>query len=144
MPDPKPTRWFHHTPDRLVIGLLVVEGTLLASDRLHSFPKGYAVLLAAATVALAVLFLLLWFADSLLFRRRFQFGIRSLLLFTLAIATVCSWLTNDIRWARTQRETLAEIDNAKYLVKHGKHMIPFPAATYSYLVEELGWPTLTE
>ncbi len=48
-------RWLRPTPDRLVIGLLIVEGLLWLSERFQWFPfnhhKGYTVLVTVATVA---------------------------------------------------------------------------------------------
>ena len=39
MTDPKPTRrWYHLTPDRLIIALLVGQVLLLLSDRFQWFP----------------------------------------------------------------------------------------------------------
>ena len=90
-------------------------------------------LITVAVVAATVLLMLLWFADSLIYCRRFQFSIRSLLLFTLAVAIPCSWLANEIRWAKRQREVLTEIDT-----HYGKYL--FPVGTYSYPVNKLGWP----
>ena len=89
---PHSTLWFVLTPDHFVTALLVAEGLLLLSRWFNLLPKGYAVMVALATVLAAISVLLLWFADSLLFRRHFQFFIRSLLLLTAAIAIICSWL----------------------------------------------------
>lgn len=103
-----PIGWLYLTPGRLVAGVLLFEGLLFLSDWFQWFAfnknKGWSVLIAVATVGAAVLFMLLWFADSLIYRRRFQFSIRSLLLLTLAIAIPCSWLANEIRCPlRTRR-----------------------------------------
>ena len=111
MTDPKPTRWFHLTPDRFVIGLLVVECLLWLSERVH-FPawhKGYAVLLALTVVGVAFLVMLLWFIVALVFRLRFQFSIRSLLVLTIAVAIVCSWMPVEMKQANRERETAAAI-----------------------------------
>jgi Leucine-rich repeat (LRR) protein len=132
-------RWYRLTPERLVVGVLLLEGLLFLSEWFQWFAfnkyKGWSVLIAVSIVAVATFFMLLWFADSLLYRRRFQFSIRSLLLLTVVIAIPCSWLANEIRWAKRQREALAEIDKTTY----GKYS--FPVGTYSYPVDELGWPT---
>ena len=81
-PDPKPL-WYRLTPDRLVIGLLAVECLLWLSERFQWFAfdqhKGWTVLIAVAVVGGAMLVMLGWFISSLLFRWRFQFSIRSLL-----------------------------------------------------------------
>jgi hypothetical protein len=102
-------RWFHLTPDRCVVPLLVVEGCLLLAEWLDWFPKGYAVLSGLASVVAATLLMFLWCAVALLFRRRFQFGIRSLLVFTLVCSLVCSWLAVKMKQARTQKEAVAAI-----------------------------------
>jgi hypothetical protein len=56
---PSNPRWFRLTPDRIVVGLLVVEGFLLLSERFHWFSfnahKGWTVLIAVATVGLTLL-----------------------------------------------------------------------------------------
>jgi hypothetical protein len=109
---PKPKlRWCHPTPGRLLVALLAVEGALLLSERW--FPKGWAVLIAIAAVAVTMVLMLLWFGVALLFHRRFQFSIRSLLVLTVAVAVPCSWLAVEMKCARRQRETL------KHLVTKG-------------------------
>jgi Leucine-rich repeat (LRR) protein len=89
-------RWYRFTPDRFILGLLAVEGFLLLSERFRWFAfnekRGFTLLVALAAVCLGVLFLLLWFAASLLLRRRFQFGLRSLVVLVLIVAIPCSWL----------------------------------------------------
>ncbi len=93
MPDPTPTRRrFHPTPAWLVLGMLVMEGLLWLSERYRWFSfnehKGWTV----AVVAAAFFLMLGSFVASLLFRWRFQFSIRSLLVLTVAVAVPCSWL----------------------------------------------------
>ena len=51
----------------------------------------------------------LWFAVALLFRRRFQFGIRTLLMFTLVCSLACSWLAVRMKEGRKQKEAVAAI-----------------------------------
>ena len=106
-PTPKP-RWFRLTPDRLVLLLLAVEGLLWLSERLGwpGWHKGYAVLIAIASVGVFFLLMLLWFVVALIFRLRFQFSIRSLLLLTVAIAISCSWLSMEMRRAKKQYDLL--------------------------------------
>ncbi len=91
MTTPKP-RWFHLTPDRLILGLLVIEGLLWLSERLGwpAWHKGYAVLTAVASVGIAFVLMLIWFALALVFRWRFQFSIRSLLVLVVVVAIPCS------------------------------------------------------
>jgi hypothetical protein len=65
MTDAKPTRWYRPTPDRFVIGLLVVECLLWFSERYNWFwfneKKGWTVLIAVAVVGGAMVVVLLWF-----------------------------------------------------------------------------------
>ena len=100
-------RWLRPTPGWLVLGLLVVEGLLFLSERFHWFAfnehKGWTVLIAVASVSLAMLLMLLWFAASLLFRWQFQFSIRSLLVLTLVVAMPCSWLSWEMKKAKGQK-----------------------------------------
>ena len=65
MGDDRTARWYRLTPDRVVLGLLAVEGVLLLSEWFGWFAfnrhKGYTVLIAVAAVAGAMLLVLLWF-----------------------------------------------------------------------------------
>ncbi len=110
----KPTRRFSPTPAWLIFGLLVVEGLLFLSDRVHwpTWHKGYAVLIAVASVCVVMLFMLLWFVASLLFRWRFQFSIRSLLVLTVAVAIPCSWLAVEMKAAREQKAAVEAVERA--------------------------------
>jgi len=114
MPDsiPKP-RWYRLTPGRLILGLLVVECLLFLSERFQwpTWHKGYAVLIAVASVVVAMILMLLWFLVALVFRFSFQFGIRSLLTLTVAIAIPCSWLAVQMRAAKRQKEAVEAIEN---------------------------------
>jgi hypothetical protein len=107
---PRP-RWFHLTPDRLVLLLLAAEGLLWLSDRLGwpVWHKSYAVLTAIASVGVAFLVMLLWFIAAVIFRLRFQFSIRSLLVLTVAVALPCSWLAVEMKNAREQTEAVEAI-----------------------------------
>jgi len=108
-------RWFHLTPDRIVIGLLVTECLLWLSERFQwfgfNFHKGWTVLVAVATVLVALGLMLVWFVVSLLFRWRFQFSIRSLLILTLAVAIPSSWLGLEMRQAKRQREAVQALED---------------------------------
>jgi hypothetical protein len=112
MPNPT-TRRFRPTPAWLIYGLLVVEGLLWLSEQYRWFwfnqKKGWMVLIAVAFVGGAILFLLMWFAVALLFRWRFQFSIRSLLVLTIAAAVPSSWLEVEVRKAREQQEAVETI-----------------------------------
>ena len=114
-------RWFQPTPGKLLIILLAVEGVLLLSERFKWFGfnqhKGWTVLIAVAAVGSFLLFMLFWFIVSLVFRWRFQFSIRSLLLLTVAVAIPFSWLALEMKWAREQSEAV------KVLVKLGGEVI---------------------
>ena len=90
MTTPTPQRrWYHLTPDRFFIGLLVVQLLLLLSERFQWFAfnekKGWTVLIAVGVVGVAVLVMLIWGLGCVVLRRRFQFGFRSLLLFVVAV-----------------------------------------------------------
>lgn len=103
-------RWYRLTPDRLLIGLLAVEGFLFLSERYEWFAfnehKGWTVLIAVTAVGATVLLLLLWLVIALLLRRRFQFSVRSLLILVAAVAVPCSWMTVAMRQARKQRDVV--------------------------------------
>jgi len=108
---PKP-RWFHVTPDRVILGLLIVEGLLWLSNRLGwpAWQKGYAVLTAVAAVGVAFLAMGLWLAAALVFHLRFQFSIRSLLVLAVVVALPCSWLAVEMQQAERQREAVVAIE----------------------------------
>jgi hypothetical protein len=109
-------RWFRLTPDRVVLGLLAVEGFLLLSEWFRWFPfnehKGWTVLIAAATVVVAMLLMFLWFLAALVFRWRFQFSILALLALTVVVAVLCGRLAPERERARKQRDVVEEIKKA--------------------------------
>ena len=113
MSDPITTRRFFPTPAWLIFGLLVVEGLLWLSERFGWFAfnshKGWTVLICVAVVGGAMLLMLLWFIVALVFRWRFQFSLRSLLVLTLAVAVSCSWLALEMKKAREQETAVDEI-----------------------------------
>jgi hypothetical protein len=113
-------RWYRLTPDRFILGLLLLEGFLLLSEQSRWFAfdehKGWTVLIAAASVALAIPLILLWCLVGLLFRQRVQFSLRSLLTFVLVCAVACSWLATEMRQARKQKETVEAIEKADFYV----------------------------
>jgi len=80
-------RWFHVTPGRCLVALLVVEGLLWLSEKFGwlAWHKGYAVLTCVAVMGVAIVAMLVWFAVALIFRRRFQFCLRSLLLLVMVV-----------------------------------------------------------
>jgi hypothetical protein len=105
--------WYHLTPDRFFIGLLAVQVFLLLSERFQWFPfnehKGWTVLIAVGIVCVAVLVMLVWFLVSLVLRRRFQFGVRSLLVFLVAVSIPLGWFGWQMQKARRQREAVERI-----------------------------------
>ena len=111
----KSPRWYRLTPDRVVLGLLAVEGLLLLSQRFHWFAfnehKGWTLLICLAAVGAAFVLTLLWFLAALLFRLRFQFSILSLLLLVVVVAIPCSWLATEVKQAGSQREVVEQIRN---------------------------------
>jgi len=112
---PKP-RWYRLTPDRLVIGLLVVECLLWLSGRFQWFPfnekKGWTVLIAAAVVGVVFIAMLLWFIASLLFHWRFQSSIRSLLLLAVVVTIVCTWMTVEMKAAKRNADAFVAIEES--------------------------------
>ena len=115
MTDSIPTRrWLHLTLDRFVVGLLVVEGLLWLSERYGWFwfneNKGWTVLVAVAVVGGAMVVVLGWFIVALVFRWRFQFSLRSLLLLVVAVALSCSWLAVEMKAAKREREAAEAIE----------------------------------
>ena len=111
--------WYRLTPGRAVVGLLVVECLLWLSNWLGwpHWHRGYAVLTAVALVP-AALMGVIWFAFAVLFRWRFQFGIRLLLLLTLVVAIPCSWLAVQMKKARQQKVTVNAIVKAGGVVSY--------------------------
>jgi hypothetical protein len=108
MHDTERTRWFYATPGRFVITMLVVEALLRLSERFDwlGWHKGYAVLIGVASAGIGLMFLLFWFAVALVFRWRFQFSIRSLMLVVVTAALPCSWLAVDMQAAKRQKDVV--------------------------------------
>ena len=50
--------------------------------------------------------MVVWFAVAMVFRRRFQFSLRSLLVLVVVVALPCSWLAVEMRQARLQKEAV--------------------------------------
>ena len=111
MPTPEPkSRLLHLSPDRFVLSLLLGVCVLWLSDRFQWFGfnhhKGWTVLIAVAAVGVAFIVMLLWWAAGLIFRWRFQFGIRSLLAFCVACSIAVGWLAVERNRARRQAEVV--------------------------------------
>ena len=111
-PAPKPIRWFHPTPGRLVLLLLAIECLLWLSERFGwlGWHKGYAVLTAVTVVGVAMVVMLVWFGVALFLGLRFQFSIRSLLVLVVVVALPCSWMAVEMKRARRQVETVSAIE----------------------------------
>jgi hypothetical protein len=71
--------------------------------------KGWSVLIGIAAVGAALALMGVWFALALLFRRRFQFSVRSLLLLTVALAIPSGWLATSMGSARQQRQAVGVV-----------------------------------
>jgi hypothetical protein len=103
-------RWYHLTPTRFFIGLLVVQVVLFLSERFQWFAfnekKGWTVLVAVGVVLVAVVVMLAWGLVCLCLRWRFQFGVRSLLVFLLALSVPLGWFAWEMDKARRQREAV--------------------------------------
>ncbi len=117
--------WFRVTPDRVLIGLLIADGALWISESARWLPKGWPVLVAIVCTAAVVACLLLWWGVAAIFRWRFQFGIRSLLMLVLAIAVPAGWLAAERDAAVRQSATVAALS------KEG-------GTRYSYLFDDDG------
>jgi hypothetical protein len=101
------------TPDRCVIGLLVVEGFVFVSHGVCFFPfnqhKGWTVLITTATVAAVLALIFLWYVGAMLLRSRFQFSVSSLLLLTVVVALPLGWIAREEEQARKQRASVEAI-----------------------------------
>ena len=69
-------------------------------------------LIAVAAVGVVLLGMFLWFGVAVVFRRRFQFSIRSLLILVIVVAVPCSWLAVEMKKARKQHESVEAILSA--------------------------------
>ena len=103
MDAPEKRRWYRPTSGWLVLGSLAVTGLLWLSNWLGWWHKGYAVLVAVAAVGVVLASMLLWWLVALVLRRRFQFGLRTLLALVVVVALPCSWLAVEMRKARQQQ-----------------------------------------
>jgi len=106
-------RWFYPTPSWFLIGLLIVECLLWLSERFQWFTfnhhKGWTVLIALASIGVALLIVLLWFVTSLIFRWRLHFRIRTLLVMIVAVAVPCIWLGVEMYAAMKQKEAVDQL-----------------------------------
>jgi hypothetical protein len=103
-------RWYHVTPDRLFVGLLVGEGLFFLSDRFGWFGftpgDGSNVLRALMLGGVALLIAL----GAVIFRRRsLRFNLRTLLLFVVVVSVPMGWFAWRMQKARKQREAVEAI-----------------------------------
>jgi len=140
--DPKP-RWYRLTPDRLLLALLPIVGILWLSDHFRWFPlnehKNWTVLIAVAAVCLTVLLLLVWFSIGLVSRLRFQFSIRSMLVFVAVVAVVCSWFSVRMQQAEKQRATAEEIEKGEGGVTYDYELDSFGNFAFSTSPSAPAW-----
>ena len=112
------TRHFHLTPGHCLLALLAVEFLLFLSQWFRWLPKGWPVLIAIAAVGVLMILMLGWFGVALVFRRRFQFSVRSLLVLTIAVALPCSWLVVERAGAKRQKEAKDELGRLGVYVQY--------------------------
>jgi hypothetical protein len=115
-PEQKNHRWFL-TPERFICIMLAVEIILWLSERYRWFPfnekKGLTVLIAIALLGLSLLWFFLWFLSAWFYRRRFQFGIRTLLVLMIAVAVPFSWVAVRIEKAKREKEITRNLQNKR-------------------------------
>jgi hypothetical protein len=118
-PTPRP-RWPRLTPASLVLLLLAVASLLWLSNWLAwpAWHKGYAVLSCVAAVGVVILVMLLWFLAALVFRWRFQFSIRTLLVLTVAVALSFSGLAVELKRAKEQQMIVAATKTLQEIVEY--------------------------
>ena len=107
---------YRPTPAAAIPLLLALEALLFLADRYRFWCgqwKGCSVLLGCAAVLATLLMLFLWFAVSLVCRRRFQFRLFSLFMFLTCSALPFSWLAWDIKLANRQRDDVAAFRNSR-------------------------------
>jgi hypothetical protein len=98
--------WYRVTPNRLLLVLLAVEVSLGVSDRYCWFSldryDNRALLIALGAAGATIALLTLWSLTSLVFRWRFQFNLRSLLLIVMAVGVPCGWLFREVEREQNQ------------------------------------------
>ena len=126
MTDAPQSRSFYPTPSCLIVALLVVECLLWLSDRFQwpTWHKIYPVLIAVASVAVVFVVMLLWLVVAVRFHWRFQFSVRSLLIFTVAVAIPFSWLAVEMKAAREQKAVIKAIEKVGGFVAWGPPNAP--------------------
>ena len=128
-------RWFCPTPGWLVLGLLALEGLILVSEQWFPFSvRGWIVLIEVLGVM--ILLMPLWFAAGLIFRWRFQFSIRSVLLLTVTVAIPCSWLAAKKQQVKRQKEVAEAIHELGGHVEWSRPSPSWPDWCWKLLGEE--------
>jgi hypothetical protein len=129
---------FALTPERLVGGVLILELLLWIFDRFQWFSfhekKGLAVLLAFGLLGITMIVFFLGFLAAWIYRRRFQFGIRLLLLLTAAVAIPFAWLGVGIEKAKRTRAVVARLETEFECNVSSRESLCVPA----FLVDVLG------
>ena len=120
-------RWFRLTPDRVVL----CSWPWKVFCSCPSGSSGSPSIGTRATHARrrgrrgrALLVMFLWFLAALVFRLRFQFSIRSLLLLVVVVAVPCGWLETEMKQAKKQREAVEEMRNAGGEVSYDYQLDP--------------------
>ena len=132
-PNIQTSNWNRITPRRLFI----VACAVLFVFSEWFYPKGWPVVIVAASVAFATLYLLLRFVLAIFFRWPFQFRIRSLLAFTAVIAATLGWVTLNLQRAARQKMALGPLCRGKWggVAPRG----PAPAWLCALLGDDFFW-----
>lgn len=139
-----PNRWFAMTLDRVLVGLLIVQGLLFLSDRFDWFAfskhKGRTVLIAVAVTGAVLLIAALIGLTRLAISWRTkkpppQFGLRSMLLFVPVIAIASGWFGAAWNNAREQERASHKLQRSGGAVSHilDEDKIPPPPTGLSWL-----------
>jgi hypothetical protein len=113
---PPKLRWFYPRLRWVLIALLAVEGFLVLSEQVGWFgfreDKVGPFVIALAAVIVSILLTILWIVLRMGFRRRFQFSLRSLVILTFLVASLCSWLAVTMQDQRKQKAAAVAIKKA--------------------------------
>jgi hypothetical protein len=86
--------------------------------------------------------MLLWFLVALVFRRRFQFSLRSLMLLVVVVAIPCSWFATAMKAARRQHAAVEAIEKLGGIVNYDYQtdwLVPAPQPPApAWLCERVG------
>jgi Leucine-rich repeat (LRR) protein len=102
--------------------MFALEGLLLLSERYEwseiGRHKGWAVLIAVAAVGASSAILTLWYVLGFLFGWRFQFTLRSLLLFVVVVAIPCDWFAVELRQARKEQTAVRKLEALNCIIDY--------------------------